>query len=354
DVFAVQDEITLAIVDKLKPKLLGQEKTRLAKRQTVDLEVYNLYLKGLFFWNKRGELNLKKAIDYFEQAIEKDADYALAYAGLASSYSLLPLYSSLPLKEYVQKGKEAALTALQIDETLPEAHASLGFIKTWHDWDWEEGEREFKRAIELNPGYASAYQWYSENLMFRGRFNEAFKKMEKALELDPVSVVINKDLGTLCFYAGRFDRAIEMSKKTIEMDPSIMYAHLHIGAAYLGKSMYEEALIEFQREREVSKGLHAWSEAWAALTYMQMGEPDEAQKVLDKLLERSEQRNISPFILGCLHFALGNNDEGFKLSDKAFKENDPWLSWLKVSPLLDSIRSDPRYIALLKKMNLDK
>jgi serine/threonine-protein kinase len=354
DVFAVQDEITLAIVDKLKPKLLGQEKTRLAKRQTVDLEVYNLYLKGLFFWNKRGELNLKKAIDYFEQAIEKDADYALAYAGLASSYSLLPLYSSLPLKEYVQKGKEAALTALQIDETLPEAHASLGFIKTWHDWDWEEGEREFKRAIELNPGYASAYQWYSENLMFRGRFNEAFKKMEKALELDPVSVVINKDLGTLCFYAGRFDRAIEMSKKTIEMDPSIMYAHLHIGAAYVGKSMYEEALIEFQKEREISKGLHAWSEAWAALTYMQMGEPDEAQKVLDNLLEDSEQRNISPFILACLHFVLGNNDEGFKLSDKAFKEHDPWLCWLKVSPLLDCIRSDPRYTALLKKMNLEK
>jgi len=354
DVFAIQDEITLAIVDKLRPKLLGQEKARLAKRQAVDLQAYHLYLKGLFFWNKRGELNLKKAIEYFEQAIEKDADYALAYAGLASSYSLLPLYSSLPPKEYVQKGKEAALTALQIDEMLPEAHASLGFIKSWYDWDWAGAESQFKQAIELNPGYASAYQWYSESLMFRGRFNEAVEKMEKALELDPVSVVINKDLGTMCFYTGQFDRAIEACKRTIEMDPSIMYAHLHIGAAYLAKSRYEEALAEFQREREVSKGLHAWSEAWTALTYMQMGEPDEAQKVLDNLLEGSEQRNISPFILGSLHFALGDNDEGFKLSDKAFKEHDPWLCWLKVSPLLDSIRSDPRYTALLKKMNLDK
>ena len=354
DVFAIQDEITSAIVDKLKPKLLGQEKARLAKRRTVDLQVYNLYLKGRYFVSKGTETGTKKAIEYFELAIERDPDYALAYAGLAASCSFLPLCSSVPPKEAFPKAREMALRALQIDETLPEAHASLGLVKTWYDWDWVGGEREYKRAIELNPGYAEVHHWYSVSLLFEARFDEAIKEIEQALELDPVSIFMNRDLGMICCFAGQFDRAINASKRTIEMDPSVIYAHLVLGMGYLTKSMYEEALIEFQKEREVSRGAHAWGEAWAALTYMQMGEPDEAQKVLDNLLERSKTEYVSPFILACFHFVLGRNDEGFKLLNKAYDEQDLWLCWLKIEPPLDSIRSDPRYTALLKKMNLDK
>ncbi len=354
DVFAIQDEITLAIVDKLRPKLLGQEKARLAKRQPVDIEAYNLYLRGLFFWNKRTEANLKKAIEHFEQAIEKEPDYALAYAGLASSYGLLPLYVSLPPKQYTLKGKEAALRALQIDETLAEAHASLGLIKTWYEWDWEGGESQFKRAIELNPGYASTHQWYSYNLLFTARFDDALKEMEKASALDPISVVITKDLGTICYYAGQLDRAIESGKRALEMDPSMMYAHYHIGLSYLKKSMYEEALAEFQKEREIAIGSPGLAEPAIVFTYMRIGKPDEAQKIQDELVEQSKQRYISPFTMASAYFAFGRNDEGFKFLIKAYDEQDQWISLLKIDPLLDSVRSDPRYTALLKKMNLDK
>jgi serine/threonine-protein kinase len=354
DVFAIQDEITLAIVDKLRPKLLGEQEAKLTKRQPVDIEAYNLYLKGLFFWNKRGEMNLKKAIEYFEQAIEKDPNYAPAYAGLASSYSHLPIYSPLPSKQAVRKARELALKALEIDKTLPEAHAALGFINMWYDWDWAGAERAFKRAIELNPGYALAHKWYSDTFMFRARFDEALKEREQALELDPVSVLINKDLGTGYYFAGQFDRAIDALKRAIEMDPSRMHTHLQLGEVYLAKSMYEEALMEFQKEREVSGGAHAWAEMYTGWTYVEMGKADEAQKVLDKLLERSKTEYVSPFTLACFHFVLGRNDEGFKWLNKAYEERDLHLGWLKIEPLFDSVRSDPRYTALLKKMNLDK
>jgi serine/threonine-protein kinase len=354
DVFAIQDEITSAIVDKLKPKLLGQEKARLAKRQTVDLQVYDLYLKGRFFRRKQTEVAAKKSVEYFEQAIEKDPNYAPAYAGLALSYGLLPIFSPLPSKEVVPKAREMALKALEIDETLAEAHVSLGFIKTSHDWDWEGGEREYKRAIELNPGYSDGHREYSFNLLFRARFDEAIKEIEQALELDPLSALINQNLGVVCRFAKQFDRAIEALKRAIAMDPSMMYAHLELGLAYFGKSMYEEALIEFQKEREISKGAHAWAEVYTGWTYVEMGKPDEAQKVLDNLLERSEQEYVSPFLLACFHFVLWKNDEGSKWLNKAYEEHDLWLCFLKIVWDLESIRSDPRYTALLKKMNLDK
>ena len=354
DVFAIQDEMTSAIVNELKPKLLGQEKARLAYRQTVYLEANHLYLKGLYFRAKRNEIGVRKAIEYFEQAIERDPNYPLAYAGLALSYSLLPLYSSSPPKDAILKAKEIALRALQIDEALPEAHASLGFIKTWYDWDWEGAESRYKRAIELNPGYANAHQWYSFCLMFRARFDEAIKEIEKALELDPVSVVINRDLGIVYYYATQFDHALEVLKRAAEMDPSQIYIHFHLGAAYFSKSMYEEALIEYQKEREVSRGAYTWVETYIALTYPQMGRTDEAQKVLDNVLERSKHKYVSPFVLACLHIVVGKNDEGFKLLNKAYEEHDQWLCWLKISPLFDSVRSDPKYNAILKKMNLDR
>jgi len=354
DVFAIQDEITLAIVDKLKPTLLGKQEVRLTNRQPVDLEAHDLYLKGRFFLRKETEIAAKQAIEFLEQAIEKDPDYAPAYAELALSYGLLPYFSPLPPKGAVPKARKMALKALEIDETLAEAHAALGAIKTLYDWDWEGGEREFKRAIELNPGYVDNHRGYSFHLMFRARFDEAVKEIEQAIDLDPVSVVINKTSVVVYRFAGQFDRAIQASKRAIAMDPSIMYAHLELGLTYLGRSMYEDALAEFQKEKEVSAGAHPWAEVAIGNAYMQMGKPDEAQKVLDDLLERSRTEYVSPFPLACLHFVLGKNDEGFPLLDQAYLEQDPWLCYLKISWDLDSIRSDPRYIELLKKMNLNK
>jgi TolB-like protein/Tfp pilus assembly protein PilF len=352
DVFAIQDEITLAIVDRLEPKLLDN-KAGLAKRQTVDPEVYNLYLRGLFFRNKRTEIGLKKAIECFQQAIKREPDYALAYAGLAASYSILPFYSALPPNEVVPKAREMVVKALQIDETLPEAHAALGYAKTWYERDWDGAERAFKRAIELNPGYADVHYYYSFNLVFRARFDEALAEIEQALELDPVSVAINREIGTMYCWTGEFERAIGALKKTLEMDPSLTYTHCNLGLSYLGESMYEEALTEFQKEREVSGGAHVWAEMYSGFAYVQMGKTVRAQEVLDNLLGHSKQKYISPFILAGLHFVLGKNDTGFELLDKAYEEQDPWLCFLKTHRLIESIRSDPRYIALLKKMNLE-
>jgi serine/threonine-protein kinase len=352
DVFAIQDEITSAIVDRLKPKLLGRERAKLTKRRTVDLEVYNSYLQGLFFCNKRTEADLKKAIKHFQDAIQKDPNYAPAYAGLALSYSFLPIYSPLPPREVIPKAREMALKALEIDETLAEAHASLGHIKAWYEWDWAGADKHFKLAIESNPRYASAHKWHAETLMYRARFDEAIKEIEQALELDPVSVVINRDLGTVYYFSGQFDRAIDVSKKTIEMDPSIPHARLTLGLAYLAKSMYEDALKEYQEERELSG--HAWAELGIGHVYAKMGKPEETRSVLDKLFERSETEYVSLLILACFHFVLGEDDKGFKLLNKAYEEHDPRLHYLKVGSEFDNVRSDPRCIELLKKMNLDE
>ncbi len=353
DVFAIQDEITSAIVGKLKPKLLGEEKARLAKGQDVDIEAYQLYLKGRFFWNKRGEANLNKAIGFFEQALERHADYAPAYAGLAMSHAALPVYSPLLSKEAFSKAMEMASRALQIDETIPEGHASLGFIKTWYDWDWAGAEREFELAIEFNPGCAVAHHWYGFTFLFRSQFDEAIKQIEQALELDPISVAINRELGMFCYYAGQHDRGLEASLKTIEMDPHMSYAHWSLGGAYLGKAMYEEALGEFLKERDVVGGAHSWGDPFIGFTYLKLGKPKEAEEVLDRLLEHSQQEYIPPAILACMYIVLGRDDEGFAFLEKAYKEHDQALCWLKVHPLLDRVRSDPRYIALLRKMNLD-
>ncbi len=354
DVFAIQDQITLAIVEKLKPRLLGQTQAQVARRQTVELDVYNQYLKGLYFRAKAAEEAIPRAIECFERAIEQDPTYALAYAGLAVAHAILPLYSPLPSKDVIPRATQMALRALQLDETLSEAHAALGLIKTLYDWDWAGAERCFRRAFELNPGYTKAHHWYAYNLLYRGQADRAVEEMATALDLDPVSVGANRDLSLVCFFAGQHGRALDAGKRTVELDPSAVFAHFDLGAAYLGKSMYEEALAEFQKEKDVSKGSHAWPEVFSAYIYAQTGQPQKAQKERDKVLERSQRQYVSPFLLASLHFVLGQDEEGFKWANKAYEEHDPWLCYVGISPALDRVRSDPRYEALLKKMNLNK
>jgi len=353
DIFAIQDEISLAIVDKLKVRLLGGEKAGLVKRHTKDLDAFNLYLKGRYFWNKRTEESLKWSIEYFNQAIEKDPGYALAYAGLADSNLTLQDYTFVSPKETLPKAKEAAHKALEIDSMLAEAHNSLAQVM-FREWDWEGAEREHKLAIELNPNYATAHHWYSLVLTYMGRFDEAVAEMRLALELDPLSLVINRNLGMGLYYARRYDQALEQLQKTLEMEPTFSLTHAGLGEVYVQKAMYEEALKEFEREKHIQKGLNPLVETWKGITYAKMGRRGKARKILADLLERAKQAYVPLILTASLSFALAENDRGFEWLDKGYEEHDSTLLEIKVDPRFDGVRLDPRFIALLKKVGLNK
>jgi tetratricopeptide (TPR) repeat protein len=353
DVFAIQDEISLAIVDKLKVKLLGGEKEKIVKHHTEDLEAYNSYIRGRFFWNKRTEEGVKKAIVYFQQAIEKDPNYALAYAGLADSYIVLPDYSSISPKELYPKANKAIQRALEIDGTLAEAHTSLAQIK-FRCWDWEGSEREFQRAIELNPNYSTAHHWYALYLMYRARFDEAIEEMRKAQELDPLSLVISRNNALVFYHARRYDRALEKLNQTLEMDSSFSAVHAWLGKVHLQKSRYEEALREFKKERDISGRSDPLFEACEGVAYQRWGRKSEAQQVLDDLLKQAEKGYVPPISLANLYFALGEKDKGFKWLDKAYEERDSTILEIKVDPGFDSVRSDSRFTAMLKKIGLEE
>jgi serine/threonine protein kinase/Tfp pilus assembly protein PilF len=350
DVFAIQDEITLAIVDKLKLNLLGEEKASLVKRYTENLEAYNLYLQGRFFWNKRTDEGAKKAIEYFEQSIEKDPSYALAYTGLADSYLLLPYYFTISPKEVYPKAKEAAQKALEIDNTLSEAHTSMAMIKLTYDWDWVGAEKEFKRAIELNPSYATAHHWYAWFLMWMARFNEAMEEIERARDLDPLSLIINRDIGTVSLLARQYDQAIEILQKMLEMSPNFPQTRIYLARAYFLKSMYKKALSVLQKEKELI-GLYPLLESWIGICYMKMGQKTKTQEVLDQLIQRSEQEYVSSYFIALIYFAIGENDQGFKRLDQAYNERSGFLCYLKTEPILDNLRSDPRFQDLMQRMN---
>lgn len=350
DVFAIQDEITLAIVEELKPTLLGQNKARLAKARDVDIEAYQLYLRGRFFWNKRGDANLKKAIAYFEQALEREPDYAPAYAGLAMSYVLFPVYCYMRPNEALPKAREMVARALQIDPANAEAYASRGFIESWYDWDWAGADNDFKWALELNPGSSLAHHWYGLSYLFRGRFDRAVEMVKQALALDPLSVVVNREVGMFYYYARRYDQALVASKKTAEMDPQMIVVHLCLGAAYFGKGMYHEALSEFVKE--IADGFSAWAQPYACATLLKLERLKDAQSTLDRLLEQAMETYIPASILGYTHIVVGRPSEGFAYLEKGYEQHDQGMCWIKVLPLMDGVRSDPRYIRLLKKMNL--
>jgi len=353
DIFAIQDEISLAIVNKLKVKLLGAEKEELIKRHTEDLEAYNLYLKGRYSWNKRTEESLNKGIEYFQQAIEQDPSYALAYAGLADSYITLPDYSSISPKEIYPKANEAVRKALEIDGALAEAHTSLAMIMS-RSWDFDAAEREYKRALELNPHYATAHHWYALHLMYMARFDEAIEEMNQAHELDPLSLVIHRNTALVLYYARRYDQALEVLKRTLEIDPCFSTTHTRLGEVYLQKSMYEEALVEFRKEKDITGAQNPLTEALNGITYERLGRRREAKEALDNLLEQAKQGYIPPILLANFYFALDENDEGFKWLDKAYEEGDSTLLEIKVDPGFDSVRSDPRFLLLLKKIGLEK
>jgi serine/threonine protein kinase/lipoprotein NlpI len=354
DIFSIQDEISQAIVEKLKVRLFLTERQKLRKHFTEDLEAYNLYLKGRHFVNKRTGEGIRRSIDLFLQAVERDPKYAMAYQGLAEAYTLLSYYSSFPPKEAFPKGKEAAAQALKIDNTLAEAHAILGVNMIMHDFDWAGGEEELKKALVLNPNHAMAHFWYGWYFLWRGRFDEAVERMKHAQKLEPLSLVINCEIGLAYYFARQYNRSIEQYQKTLDIDPDYSYyPHLYRGWTYLQKSLYEEALAEFEKEKEIKEG---WDpvvvETWMGIAYTKQGNRVKGQEILSRLLDAS-RRYTSPYHIALLNFALGREDEGFQWLDKAYEERDYWLCWLKIEPLFDDYRDSSRYISLLKKVGLD-
>ena len=349
DIFEVQEEISKEISEKLRIKLTGEEQKLLVKRYTDNTEAYRLYLKGRFALSKMTKEALETAIRHFQQAIDNDPDYALAYAGLADAYYGLSS-NHLPPNEAMPKARAAAERALQIDDSLAEAHASLGLVKAFYEWDWTSAEFEYKRAIELNPGYASTHHWYGWYLALMGRLNEAIAEINKASELDPLSLEINTDLGLSFLFARQYDRSIEQFEKAMEMDPNFIWTHFFMGWAYEQKDDFEAAIIEFDKAAKLDDS----PLILAALghTYVMAGQRDKALKVLEEMTEMSPVRHVSSYHFAIIHAALGHKDEAFEWLEKSYDARSEALVWLKVDPRLDTLRSDPRFIDLQRRVGL--
>ena len=351
DIFSIEEEISKEISEKLRLKLSGAQKKRLAKHHTENTAAYQLYLKGRFHWNKRTEEELKKGIGYFEQSKALDPNYALAYAGLADSYNILVSYSALAPKEAFPKAKAAAKRALELDERVGEAHASLAFVMFGYDWDFEEAEREFKRSIELNPGYAGAHMWYAAYLAAMGRSDEAETEIYRAQELDPLSLPIVTNVGWIHYLARQYDKSIEDYKKALEMDPHFVLAHRRLGQTYEQKGMFDEAIAEFQKTLSTFAGD---TESIAALghAYAASGRVAEAHAIIDNLTEYGEQRYIPSYFNAQIHAALGQADQAFEWLEKSYEERYGFLIYLKVEPRFDPIRNDPRFEELARRVGL--
>jgi serine/threonine-protein kinase len=353
-VFAIQDEIAQAIVKALKIKLLGEKSALLVKNYTENLEAYSLYLQGRSLWNKRGAAKLAKSIEYFEKAIEIDPAYALAYTGLADAYSILGNNTDWPPEKAYPKAKEAALKALEIDDKLAEAHASLAAIMMDYDWDFVGSEKESKLAIELNSGYATAHHWYAFLLSTLGRHEEAIKEIKLARNLDPLAPRISANVGLLLCFARRYEQALEELKRALEVDPSHSATHGYLGNASEALGKYEEAIQSYLRGIELGEGSKNRSTNLACC-YGLMGKREEARKILNNIIEYSKQNFVSPESIAEIYAALGEKDQIFTWLEKAFRERDAGLiTYLKGQHRFDPVRSDPRFTALLKRIGLEK
>jgi serine/threonine protein kinase/Tfp pilus assembly protein PilF len=353
DIFAIQDEITMAVVEKLRVSLLGTESEAIKKRPTANLNAYNLYLKGRYHWNKRTERGYWKGLTFFQQAITEDPWYALAYVGIADCYNLLGWYGYLAPDEAFPKAREGAKKACEMDAALAEGRASLGWISVNFDWDWLTAEREYKRALDLKPSYASAHQWYSEFLSYMGRHNEAIREAVTARDLDPLSLIISSDLGQVLYYAREYGSAIAHLRKTLEMDPHFTIAHLFSALTYTQQEMYGEAIEAIETANDLTGGKDTLIVSQLGTLHALIGDRSKAESILTELNERSRNKYVSPFWIALIHAGLGNLDNTFEWLEKAFNERDHWMETCKVLPLLDPLRDDPRFRDLMKRMNLN-
>ena len=351
NVLEVQSEIATGVARSLEIKLLPAQRESLAKAPSIDPEVYEDYLKGRYYWNQRTAQGLKKGLEYFQLAVAKDPNYAAAYIGEADSLLVLSDWGlTAPGPAYLQ-GKAATMRALSINEALPEAHASLASIYWEYEYDWTAGEREFKRALELDPSYASGHQWYAEFLSASGRHDEAIAEMRRARDLDPGSLIINAEMAYIFCYARRYDEAIEVSKNTLEMAPNFMPAHVYLQWAYRGKKMYDDWFRDRQKTM-VMAGADPRDREEINRAYARGGFPGARHWLVNRMASRSKNQFVSSYSISAIYAELGENERAFEWLEKAYEERDPCLVRMNVQPEFDGLRSDPRFGNLLHRLKL--
>jgi TolB-like protein/DNA-binding winged helix-turn-helix (wHTH) protein/Flp pilus assembly protein TadD len=349
----LQGEIAHEIAHELQLTLGDYKRIGVAHQASLPpqtSEAYDLYLKGRYFWNKRTVEGFQRAIDYFQQAIAKDPNYARAYAGLADSYTLLGGYSMAPQTQIMQKARTAALKALELDEGLAEAHTSLALITENYDWDWQRAEKEYRRAIELNPNYATAHHWYSEYLTWLGRFDEAFRESERARQLDPLSLIIAADNGMILYYSRQYDRAITKFRAVREMDPNFPRAE-PIVSAYEQKGLFADALADIEKQRRLNgDGTGVWSTL--AYIYGHSGQQVQARRALAELERLNQHQPLDSAVIAWAYLGMGNKDQALAWLERAYSQHSNAMTTLKVEPGYDPLRSDPRFQDLMRRVGL--
>lgn len=345
NIFAIEDSISRRVAEAVSANLNAEETSRLGKHYTENAQAYQAYIKGRYFWNKRSAEGLDKAIKYFQEAIELDPAYALAYSGLADSYNLLTIFSGVSPHDAYPKAKAAAAKALEIDPTLAEAHNSMAYARMRYDWDWKGAEEEFKRALDLNPNYATAHHWYGEYLLHVGRMEEAVAETRRALEMDPLSIMINADLAWVFYYAGDYDNAIRQCRKTLEMDSDFIVARLALGLAYDEKGMYEEAMAEF-KYKNMEKGY------WSRVAHIMAvsGRKKRALQIIKPYEGMAKENPRLLYGIAGVYAGLGDRDQTMRLLEKAYAEHQELLIYLKVDPRFNPLRSDERFQDLLRRI----
>lgn len=352
NIFSLQDAISERVAHALLLKLSSAAQTRQIRRETENTAAYQLYLKGRFHWNQRTSQALLKAIECFKQAIERDPQYALAYAGLADCYILLDIYSPiLPPKESYTRGLAAATRALEIEPRLVEAVTALALISAFFEWDWEKAEQGFERALALNSNYATAYHWYAEYLIAMNRSDEAIAAIIRAQEMEPLSLIINCNVGFVFSYARKYDLAIEQLQQTLEMDPHFFVTYRELGLVYGQKGMYKEAITALQSGAALCPG-HPYLEALLGYTYALAGRNKESQQKLDWLRAESMRKHISPYLMAMVHCGRAEDSLAFECLNRALEERTTWLIHLAVNPIFDRLRKDARFARVLRRMRL--
>ena len=351
DIFTIQDEISSEISGKLRLQLTRAEKKRLVRRHTEDAEAYRLYLQGHHHWNRWTEEGFYKAIGYFQQAVRKDPSYALGYAGVADCYVLLGWNSYLPAKEAFPKGKAAAMTALELAPDLGEAHTDLAAVLWLHDWQWPEAQTEFQRSLEFNPCYPTANHYYAECVMTMGRHAEALARMKKSLELDPLSLIINVAIGWAYYHARQYDQAVEQLLRTVELDPNYPMTYWILGLLYRKTARSDLAISAGEKGVNLSGGSPLMRAALAQ-SYAEAGRPEDARQILDDLTMLAQHKYVAPHFFAGIHIGLGENDRALEYLEKSYAEHCHWLIYLHIDPSMDSLRDNPRFQELLRRVGL--
>lgn len=351
DLLAIEDDIGKQITQQLRASLGGKASSRTRRPRTRNTAAYEAYLKGRYYWSKRTEAELRKGAECFEQAIALDPSYALAYAGLADFYIILGWYSYVAPCESYPRAKAAATRALQIEPNLAEAHTAMGFISLLYDWEMPAAEKHFRRAIELNPGYAPGHHWYADFLAANGRLEESWREAQRAHELEPLSLIINWNLGWIRYFSRQYDEAVAQFRNTLELDPNYLVAYMFLGQPYVQQQRYDEAEEAFQRAVELS-GRAAVSLALLGHSQALAGRREAARELLAELEERSKHAYTSPIFFVWIHLGLGDKDLTQFWLEKAFEERSNWLAWLAADPRYDSLREDPRFRDLVRRVGL--